>query len=156
VSVGATRLLRREQWFPRPLEEVFAFFADAGNLADITPPWLNFRILTPLPIDMHAGALIDYRIRLWGVPIRWRTEITAWEPPIRFVDRQIQGPYLTWIHEHRFAGSGGGTRMIDEVRYAAPLAPVSEPLFVRPQIERIFDYRAEVMRERFGGPQELP
>lgn len=154
MSADNARLLRREQWFPRPLDEVFPFFADAGNLADITPPWLNFRILTPLPIDMRAGALIDYRIRLWGVPVRWRTEITDWEPPLRFVDRQIRGPYRTWIHEHRFSERDGGTAMVDEVRYAAPFGALSEPLFVRPQVERIFEYRARVMRERFGGPAE--
>jgi ligand-binding SRPBCC domain-containing protein len=152
--VSAPRLLERRQWFPRPLEEVFEFFADAGNLAAITPPWLQFRILTPLPIRMHAGALIDYRIRLWGVPVRWRTEITRWEPPGCFVDRQIRGPYKTWIHLHRFTAQDGGTLMIDEVRYAAPLGLISEPLFVRPQVERIFDYRSVVMRERFGSRRE--
>lgn len=154
MSGVRTRLLRREQWFPRPLAEVFPFFADAGNLADITPPWLQFRILSPLPIDMRQGALIDYRIRLWGIPVRWRTEITSWEPPFRFTDRQVRGPYRVWIHEHRFTERDGGTAMVDEVRYAAPLAPIVEPLFVRPQVERIFDYRAAVMRERLGGPPE--
>ena len=88
------------------------------------------------------------------MPLRWRTEITCWQPPTRFVDRQVRGPYSTWVHEHRFAAQEGGTLMTDEVRYAAPLGPISEPLFVRPQVDRIFDYRSEVMRERFGSRRE--
>lgn len=142
--------LESEVEIPRPIGVVFDFFADARNLESITPPWLNFRILTPMPVEMRAGALIDYRIGLRGVPIRWRTRIAAWEPPVRFVDEQLRGPYRLWEHEHRFEPTAGGTRVIDVVRYAVPgwvLAPVVHRALVRPDLERIFEYRRVRMVE---------
>jgi ligand-binding SRPBCC domain-containing protein len=137
---------------PRP--EVFAFFADAANLEAITPPWLRFRILTPQPIAMRPGAPIEYRLRLHGLPIRWKTEITAWEPPFRFVDRQLSGPYRQWVHEHTFEARDGGTLMRDRVDYAVPgwlLEPLIDAWVVGPDVRRIFAYRRERMRQRFGG-----
>jgi len=145
--------LQTEIWMPRPLEEVFAFFSDAANLEELTPPWLNFRILTPLPIEMRPGVLIDYQIQYRMVPLRWRTEITVWEPPHRFVDRQLQGPYRQWIHEHTFEAKDGGTRMRDRVDYAVPgwiLEPLIHAWIVGPDVRRIFAYREEKMRQRFG------
>ncbi len=137
------RLVRRAITVPRQIEETFEFFADARNLEAITPPWLNFEITTPTPITMQEGATIDYRIRLHGIPVRWHTRIDAWEPCTRFVDRQVRGPYRWWHHEHRFERVDGGTRVIDEVEYASPLRWISEPLIVRRDVERIFDYRSE-------------
>jgi ligand-binding SRPBCC domain-containing protein len=137
--------LRREQRLPGPPEEVFGFFADAGNREAITPPWLGFTIVTPRPIDMHAGTVIEYRLRLHGVPLRWLTQIEAWEPGVRFVDRQLRGPYALWHHTHEFEPAGDGrTLMRDTVRYALPLGPLGElahRLFVARDLERIFDYR---------------
>lgn len=144
--------LNRTQWVPTPISEVFPFFADAHNLQLLTPPWLRFRILTAA-IEMRPGALIDYQLRLHGIPLGWRTIITDWEPGIRFVDEQLHGPYRLWRHEHRFAPHEGGTLLSDEVRYLAPggpLAPLVHRLFVRPDLERIFDYRRQIIAERFG------
>ena len=136
--------LHRETIVPHPLDETFAFFADAGNLERLTPPWLNFRILTPRPIAMHEGAIIDYRIVLYGVPIPWRTRIDVWEPGTRFVDRQLSGPYLWWHHEHRFESTPAGTRIIDHVEYVPRVRWISGPL-VRRDVERIFAYRQSVL-----------
>jgi ligand-binding SRPBCC domain-containing protein len=136
--------LRRETIVPLDLDATFAFFSDAGNLERLTPPWLNFRILTPRPIAMREGTLIDYRIVLYGVPIPWRTRIDIWEPGVRFVDRQLSGPYLWWHHEHRFEAVDGGTRVIDEVEYLPRLRWFSGA-FVRRDVERIFAYRQEVL-----------
>ncbi len=143
--------LTTEQWVGRPLEQVFAFFADAHNLQRITPPWLGFSILTPPPIRMEPGALIEYRIRLWGIPLRWRTEISAWEPGVRFVDRQLRGPYTLWVHEHRFEARDGGTWCFDRVEYAHQGGRIGERVVVRPQLRRIFAFRRAAIEEVFGG-----
>lgn len=146
------RTLMTELWLPRPLDEVFAFFSDAHNLDVLTPPWLHFRTLTPHPIDLRLGALIEYRIRWRGIPLFWRTEIAAWEPPRRFIDRQLKGPYSQWIHEHTFESHNDGTLMRDRVDYAVPgwfLEPTLDRFVVRPDVERIFAYRKAKMRELF-------
>lgn len=139
-----------ELWLPRPREEIFPFFADPANLEAITPAFLRFRTLTPLPIAMGKGALIDYKLSLHGIPIRWRTEITAWEPPHRFVDEQIKGPYRQWIHEHTFEERDGGTLMKDQVRYRVPGGALIARLFVRKDVERIFDFRRSELLKRFA------
>lgn len=148
-----THRLRRVQLVPRPRAEVFAFFEDATNLALITPPFLGFEITTPPPIRMHAGTLIDYRIRLFGAPLRWRTEIEIYEPGERFVDRQLRGPYRLWRHTHVFRDVDGGTEMIDEVDYAVgfgPFGSVARALFVERTLDSIFDYRANTVARLFG------
>lgn len=145
-------VLKTELWLPRPIAEVFPFFANAHNLGVLTPPWLHFEILTPDPIEMRPGSLIDYRIRIHGIPMRWRTEITAWEPPFRFVDEQRRGPYRLWHHEHRFEERDGGTVCTDIVHYRAPggpFHPLIERFFVRPDVDRIFAYRTRRMQELF-------
>jgi ligand-binding SRPBCC domain-containing protein len=134
---------------PRPRAEVFAFFADAGNLQELTPPWLGFEILTPRPIEMAAGTRIDYRLRLRFIPIRWRTRITAWEPPRRFVDEQLRGPYRLWIHEHTLEEDGGGTLCGDFVRYAVPFGALANRLMVARDVRRIFAYRERRLKEIF-------
>jgi ligand-binding SRPBCC domain-containing protein len=141
---------RDEVWLPRPRAEVFPFFADARNLGVITPPWVRFETLTPTPIDMRPGALIDYRIRLHGFPMRWRTEIETWEPPFRFTDRQLRGPYRLWHHTHTFEERDGGTLCRDEVRYAVWGGALVERLFVRGDIRRIFAFRREKLIELFS------
>jgi ligand-binding SRPBCC domain-containing protein len=138
--------LRMETIVPVPLAQAFAFFADAANLERLTPPWINFRILTPRPIVLRAGAVIDYRIALYGLPIPWRTRIDAWEPGVRFVDRQVVGPYRWWRHEHRFESVHGGTRIIDQVEYAPRAAMISSWL-VRRDVGRIFAFRQGVLAE---------
>ncbi len=143
-------LLERRLFLPRSPEEVFPFFADARNLEAITPPWLEFRILTPDPIEMRAGARIDYRLRLHGIPLRWRTEITVWEPPHRFVDEQIRGPYRRWVHEHTFTECPGGCEMRDRVRYAVPGGRWVHALFVKKEVGRIFDHRSRFLERQFG------
>jgi ligand-binding SRPBCC domain-containing protein len=144
------REFKTELWLPLPPEELFPFFADAANLDAITPPWLNFRIVTPQPIEMRPGTLIDYQIRVRGLPMRWRTLIKEWQPPHRFVDEQLRGPYRQWIHTHTFEPRDGGTLARDCVSYAVPLDWLAHRWFVRPDIERIFQYRAEALRTRFG------
>ncbi len=141
---------RSELWVPRPVAEVFSFFAEPRNLETITPAWLHFRIMNPEPVTMREGAVIDYRLRLRGIPIHWRTEITAWEPPHRFVDTQRRGPYRLWVHEHRFEERDGGTLALDRVDYCVPGGDFVHRLFVRRDVERIFAYRRCVLSHFFG------
>lgn len=139
-----------EIWLPVPPETVFPFFADAANLEAITPSWLRFHIVSAQPIAMGEGTLIDYRLRVHGLPLRWRTRINQWQPPRRFVDEQIRGPYRLWMHEHTFEPDGGGTRARDHVRYAVRLDWLLHRRFVQNDIKRIFEFRAEALRNRFG------
>lgn len=132
-----------------PRATVFEFFADAANLGSITPPELEFAILSSLPITMGTGAIINYRIKLFNVPFDWKTRITAWEPPDYFVDEQVEGPYRLWIHRHTFSdGPNNSTIIDDEVRFRLPLAPLGEAAYpmVRKQLERIFAYRQETIK----------
>jgi len=145
--------LERTQIVPVAPGEAFEFFADAFNLEVITPPWLHFRVVTPGPIAMKAGALIEYRLRLHGMPIRWLTRIEVWEPGRRFEDRQLRGPYDLWHHSHSFAPHDGGTAMRDIVRYAMPLGllgRLAHRALVRRDLERIFDFRREAVAARFA------
>lgn len=138
--------LERSQLVPRPVEETFRFFGDPRNLEAITPPWLGFRIVQA-PDALQEGSLIDYRLRLAGWPIRWRTEITGWSPPHSFTDEQIAGPYPLWQHTHTLTEDAGGTLMHDHVRYGVPggpLAPVVH-VVVRRALEAIFDYRRDAL-----------
>ena len=128
---------------PLPVEDVFPFFAEAGNLQLITPPELGFKILTPQPVEMRRGTLLDYRLSLFGVPFRWRTEVAAWDPPHGFIDVQLSGPYAVWEHTHAFAATAAGTLIDDQVRYRLPLSPLGDVAYplVRRQLARIFAYR---------------
>ena len=137
------------QEISQPLDDVFAFFADAANLQQITPPWLHFRYVTSLPIEMHAGALIDYRLRLRGFPIHGRTEISEWNPPGHFVDRQLRGPYRLWEHTHTFESTEHGTRVTDRIDYIVLAGRIVERLLVRPDLRRIFCYRQEQIIAHF-------
>jgi ligand-binding SRPBCC domain-containing protein len=147
-------VLRREQRLPGSPESVFPFFADAGNLEAITPPWLRFAVVTPRPIAMGVGTLIEYRLTLHRLPISWLTQIAVWEPGVRFVDVQLNGPYRLWHHTHEFAADGaGGTLMRDTVRYALPFGPLGEVahrLSVARDLERIFDFRRAEVARRLG------
>ena len=142
-------LLVVDTFVPRPREETFAFFAAAGNLEQITPPELRFEISTPPPIEMAEGTRIEYRLGLFGLPFSWTTLISQWVPGERFVDEQLSGPYAKWVHTHTFFDAPGGTNVRDEVLYRLPLYPLGEvghPL-VRRQLQRIFRYRGERIRE---------
>jgi ligand-binding SRPBCC domain-containing protein len=136
-------------WLPRPIEEVFEFFSDALNLEKITPPWLQFQVITPKPIQIHRGAEIDYRLRIHGFPVRWRSRITEWDPPHRFVDEQVRGPYRAWTHDHRFSEDAGGTLCQDAVQYAPLGGSPMNKLFVERDVAEIFAYRADRLKEFF-------
>lgn len=159
MTIEITRTGRRE-WtltaqcrIEKPRDEVFPFFADASNLERITPKAVRFRILTPRPIEMREGAIIDYALRIKGIPIRWRTEITAWDPPNRFADSQIKGPYHLWEHTHTFkeTDDGASTIMTDTVRYSPRGGAIMNRLFVERDVKRIFEHRNRVIGQFFAG-----
>jgi len=154
AAAPARWTLTSEQRVAAGIDETFAFFADPANLQRLTPPQLDFRILTPLPIEMKPGALIAYRLRLMGVPFGWLTRIDDWRPGVGFTDTQMRGPYARWVHRHAFEPAPeGGTIVRDRVDYALPLAPLSDPahaMFVRPQLARIFGYRRQVIAGILG------
>ena len=136
----------------KPLQEVFEFFSNAQNLNLLTPPQLQFEILTPFPIAMKRGTLIDYKLKLSGIPFYWKTEIALWEPPFRFVDMQLKGPYKIWIHEHRFEEKNGKTYMYDTVEFLSPgwfLEPIINKLFIEKKVKEIFAYREKKLKEIF-------
>ena len=147
--MARVHLLERKQRIELPIDEAFAFYGDAHNLERITPPLLRFEVVTPRPIEMGVGTLIEYRLRLHGVPVRWRTRIEDWEPPRRFVDVQIKGPYSLWEHTHTFEEDGPGATVIrDRVRYSIPFGPLGEiadRLLVQRDLRQIFDYRRDAV-----------
>jgi ligand-binding SRPBCC domain-containing protein len=147
-------ILERHQRVEGPNEEVFAFYGDAINLELITPPWLGFEVITPRPIEMGPGTLLDYRLKLHRVPVRWQTRIEAWEPPRRFVDAQVRGPYSLWEHTHTFEEDGPEATIIhDRVRYSIPFGPLGEladRLLVRRDLKQIFDYRRDAVARELG------
>jgi ligand-binding SRPBCC domain-containing protein len=151
LPVPQPYVLRSTVFVPRPRQEVFTFFARAENLGTLTPPELGFRIITSLPIVMEAGAIIDYTIRLWKFPMVWRTRITTWEPPLRFVDEQLRGPYRQWTHQHTFIEVEGGTRIEDEVHYRLPFGIIGRVIApaIRLQLGRIFRYRESTVQSLF-------
>jgi ligand-binding SRPBCC domain-containing protein len=145
-------ILVKETVINRPLNEVFDFFSKAENLNKITPPDMQFRILTPLPINIQKGTLIDYKIKVNGIPFKWKTLISTWEPPLRFVDEQLRGPYNTWIHEHTFEERDGKTYMKDVVKFKSPgwiLEPLINALFIEKKVKGIFEYREKMLNEFF-------
>lgn len=147
--------LERQLWLPRTPEELFPFFADARNLGLITPDWLHFEILPKGEVAIARGTLIDYRIRIHGLPLRWRTEISEWNPPHLFVDQQLKGPYRLWHHTHRFEARDGGTLCTDSVRYAPIGGALVNALFVKSDVARIFDFRAQKLQELFPARSPL-
>ena len=149
----AEHILTRELTLDAPRDHVFQFFADAANLERITPPQLGFHITTPQPIEMGVGTLIDYSLRIRGIPVRWRTEITVWDPPNEFVDTQLSGPYNQWIHRHRFIELGPNQTVIDdEVRYRLPIEPLGDlfHFLIERELAGIFDFRSAVVTDIFS------
>lgn len=140
---------------PRSIDQVFAVFADARNLERLTPPVLRFEVLTADPIVMRRGLLLDYRLRLHGIPFRWQSEITAWEPPHRFVDSQRRGPFRWWIHEHVFLEDGADTLMSDRVRYGVPGGRLVHALLVARDLRMIFRYRAAAFGDLVGVSESI-
>jgi ligand-binding SRPBCC domain-containing protein len=147
--------LETRLWLSAPVSRVFAFFADPANLETITPSFLHFRLLTP-GVELRRGATLDYRLRLRGVPFRWRTEVTAWEPESRFRDEQRRGPYRYWRHSHLFRAERDGTMVEDGVDYDVPGGYAVHQLLVGPDLVRIFTYRQQRLREIFGGDAHEP
>jgi ligand-binding SRPBCC domain-containing protein len=139
--------LRAQQFLPVEREQVFAFFSDAFQLEAITPPWLRFQVVTPAPIELRSGTVIDYKLRIHGIPLRWRSLISVWEPPLRFVDEQLRGPYRLWHHEHRFEPAPGGTMIHDTVDYSVPGGALVHRLLVGRDVRTIFEYRTRALEK---------
>jgi ligand-binding SRPBCC domain-containing protein len=153
--MATTYRLERSQTVPRPRSEIFAFFSDAANLERITPPFVGFEMLTKPPLVMAEGTLIDYKLALYGLPVRWQTRIESFVPGVEFVDVQLRGPYRRWHHRHTFRDVPGGTRMDDVIDYALPLGvlgSIARALFVKRSLEKIFDFREKKIAELFGAP----
>ncbi len=148
-------LFTTQQDVARPRADVFGFFSDPANLERLTPPWLGFRILTPAPLPRGEGAVFDYQLKVRGLTLGWRTLIETWDEGHRFTDRQLRGPYALWHHTHLFLDlPGGGTRIVDRVRYRigwGPIGRLATALWVQPDIERIFRFRREVIERDLGG-----
>ena len=145
-----TSRLERSQLLARSIEEVFGFFSDPANLGAITPAWLHFEVVASSTPSVCAGTVLDYKLRLHGIPLRWRSLISVWEPPRRFVDEQVRGPYRSWRHEHRFEALGERTRVVDTVSFSAPGGLLVERLLLRTNLKTIFDHRARALAQRFG------
>jgi ligand-binding SRPBCC domain-containing protein len=142
--------LEASQFLPEPRSRIFDFFSDAFQLERLTPSWLKFSVLTKAPIEISAGTTIDYRLKLHGIPLRWQSLISDWEPPTRFVDRQMRGPYRRWNHEHIFQSVSGGTLCLDVVEYDVFGGRLVHSLFVRPDLLKIFAFRQEKLRSAFA------
>jgi ligand-binding SRPBCC domain-containing protein len=154
MSIGRSKAgrgfwLKASQFVPYPRDRVFKFFSDASNLQSLTPAWLHFSVITPQPICIEAGTLIDYQLRIHRVPVRWQSLISQWEPPFRFVDEQTRGPYRRWHHEHVFEAADGGTLCRDNVEYEVYGGSLANFLFVRPDLFKIFAFRQARLRELF-------
>ncbi len=147
---GSGFLLLSRMCLPRPLADVFSFFADARNLQRITPPSLSFDVLAEGPIEMSQGTRIDYRLRVHRIPLRWQSEITTWEPPFRFVDEQRKGPYRWWIHEHTFQKQDGSTLIQDRVRYSVLGGRLVNRFLVGRDLHSIFAFRSQALRSIFS------
>jgi ligand-binding SRPBCC domain-containing protein len=143
-------------WIPRPRNEVFEFFSSALNLETITPAWLQFRVVSAPPIHMFRGAEIEYRLKIHRFPVTWQSRITVWDPPQRFVDEQVRGPYRRWIHEHRFLEESYGTSCQDEVEYAPLGGALINTLFVERDIRGIFAYRSDRLQKIFPANRREP
>jgi ligand-binding SRPBCC domain-containing protein len=144
--------LKTQLWLPQPRSEIFQFFADPANLERLTPGWLRFEIISKGAQPMTERARLDYRLRIRGVPLKWQSEITVWNPPHRFVDRQTKGPYQFWEHEHTFLEQEGGTLVCDNVQYSVLGGAVLNKFFVAPDLDRIFKYRHTALKEIFKSP----
>ena len=143
-------ILEKTTFINQPLDKVFDFFSKAENLNKITPPELSFKIITPLPIKMQKGTLIDYKIKVEGIPMLWRTEISDWNPPYYFIDSQLKGPYVKWVHEHHFESVDNGTKMTDKVTFRSPgwiFEPIIHYLIVKNKVEKIFEYREKILKD---------
>jgi ligand-binding SRPBCC domain-containing protein len=149
-----TYRLKTEIWLPRPREEVFGFFADPANLERLTPSWLRFEIITKLNGVIEKGFQLNYQLRIHGVPIKWQSVISEWEPPNRFVDQQTRGPYRLWVHEHKFMEHDGGTLVGDNVHYSVPGGILVQRFIVAPDLDRIFKYRHMVLQTIFNPENE--
>ena len=150
LSVPTPFRLEREQWIDEPIDKVFAFFADPANLQEITPPWMSFRITSCSTPEIEEGTILEYALKVRGMPMKWISRISVWEPPFRFVDEQLHGPYRRWYHEHTFEDVGGRTRIGDNVDYAVPGGRLVERLFVRRDLKQIFQYRFDSLERQFA------